>query len=385
MHNAPATPPSKPNHHALLQRLKALLAHDRKTTARLLWHLGEVDARGLYRDAGYSTMFAYCSEALHMSESEASLRIRAARMSRDYPVVLGMVERGQLHLSALRVLSPVLTRDNHQRLLRTAVHKSKREVELLVADLAPKPDALDRLRKLPSASTRTEPPAALPLLETSSGGSTSGASTTAVPQPSQQPAASKVTPSRVEPLGQARYRLQLTADATLHDQLRQAQALMRHQVPDGDLSTILGKAMTLLLESLRKQRFAEVTRPRARRSPGLAGDAGDAGDAQVAGAATGQRRHIPASVRRSVAQRDGHRCTFVSEDGHRCGEMSFVEFHHDHAYARGGRHDVDNLRLLCRAHNALLAERDFGRPFMRAKQGRNAPQGQAQFSGMSPP
>jgi 5-methylcytosine-specific restriction endonuclease McrA len=202
-----------------------------------------------------------------------------------------------------------------------------------------------------------------------------------VPEAPQRPAPSNPAPPRVDPLGQARYRLQLTADATLHDQLRQAQALMRHQVPDGDLGTILGKAMTLLLESLHKQRFAEVKRPRAQRSPGLARDASDAGDAQVAG----QHRHIPASVRRSVALRDGHRCTFVSDDGHRCGEMAFVEFHHDHAYARGGRHDVDNIRLLCRAHNALLAERDFGRPFMRAKQARNVPHGQAQFPGMSPP
>jgi hypothetical protein len=92
------TPRNNEGNGELLRRLKALLAHDRRTTARLLWHLGEVDARGLYRDAGYSAMFVYCVEALHMSEAEAGLRIRAARLARDYPVVLGMVERGELHL-----------------------------------------------------------------------------------------------------------------------------------------------------------------------------------------------------------------------------------------------------------------------------------------------
>jgi len=41
----------------VLARLHALVARDRTTTAKLLWHLAEVDARGLYRDEGYSSLF----------------------------------------------------------------------------------------------------------------------------------------------------------------------------------------------------------------------------------------------------------------------------------------------------------------------------------------
>jgi hypothetical protein len=39
--------------------------------------------------------------------------------------------------------------------------------------------------------------------------------------------------------------------------------------------------------------------------------------------------------------------------------------HHDLPYARGGEAPVENLRFVCRAHNAR-AERDYGRTFMRA-------------------
>ena len=75
-------------------------------------------------------------------------------------------------------------------------------------------------------------------------------------------------------------------------------------------------------------------------------------------------RYIPAEVRRKVVERDGARCTFVSDSGHRCEATGMLEFHHDDPFARGGTPTVDNIRLLCQPHNALLAERDFGRDFI---------------------
>lgn len=41
--------------------------------------------------------------------------------------------------------------------------------------------------------------------------------------------------------------------------------------------------------------------------------------------------------------------------------------HHNTTFARGGKATTDNLRLVCRAHNRLFAEHDYGRDFMQAK------------------
>jgi len=71
-------------------------------------------------------------------------------------------------------------------------------------------------------------------------------------------------------------------------------------------------------------------------------------------------RYIPRAVQDKVKIRDGQRCTHVSDDGRRCGCSHDLEIHHEHAFARGGIHEIGNLRLLCRAHNAMLAEREFG-------------------------
>jgi hypothetical protein len=91
-------------------------------------------------------------------------------------------------------------------------------------------------------------------------------------------------------------------------------------------------------------------------------------------ARAGSSRYIPRAVVREVHQRDGGQCTFVSAEGKRCSERGFLELHHhDQPYARGGEATVENLRLVCRAHNGLFADHDFGKAFMRSKraQGRH--------------
>jgi hypothetical protein len=72
-------------------------------------------------------------------------------------------------------------------------------------------------------------------------------------------------------------------------------------------------------------------------------------------------------VRREVHERDGDRCTFVSETGKRCNSPAKIESHHDDEVAFGGLSTADNLQLLCRAHNQHLAELTFGAGFMEAK------------------
>ena len=132
----------------LLAQLQRLVRADRALTARLLVHLGEVDARGLYRERAYPSMFEYCVEELHMSEAEAHLRIHAARLGRRFPLVVQLLGQGALHLTAIKLLGPQLTATNHVELLQRACGKSKRDIELMLAELAPKPDVPTRMRKL---------------------------------------------------------------------------------------------------------------------------------------------------------------------------------------------------------------------------------------------
>lgn len=75
-------------------------------------------------------------------------------------------------------------------------------------------------------------------------------------------------------------------------------------------------------------------------------------------------RYIPRHVRRAVWERDGGRCSYVSPAGRRCECKWMLEFDHIQEFARGGEATVDNVRLLCRAHNQYAAECAYGREFM---------------------
>jgi len=70
---------------------------------------------------------------------------------------------------------------------------------------------------------------------------------------------------------------------------------------------------------------------------------------------------------REVWKRDQGRCAYVSPAGRRCESRWMLEFDHVHEFARGGEATVDNVRLLCRAHNQYLAECTFGAEFVRQK------------------
>ena len=347
----------------LLAELKRLLAADCQRTAELLAHLAEVDARKLYLEHASSSMFSYCVDRLHMAEPTAYKRIAAGRMARRFPVLFEMVASGQLHLTAVTLLAPHLTEDNHRELLEAAVHKSKREIQRLLAARFPRPDVPTDVRKVPerhvtatpSSSPSPTPPAPAPPAPTqpppSMAASARPASTpTAAPSRPFALTSPQPPPPQVSPLSQDRYYLKLTISAAVHDKLFEAQALLRHAIPSGDLDAVLGRALDLLLRDLRRGKFAQTSAPRPGATPPQEGS-----------------RHIPNEVKRQVVARDGCQCTFVDPSGHRCQERSLLEFHHLLPFARGGESVAENLTLRCRGHQAYAAAKDYGEQWMKRK------------------
>src|SRR6185369_6483236 len=109
----------------LLDHFECLVARDRRTTAALLVAIAE---RKLWARHACSSMFSFCMERFHMSEQVTAKRLWAARTARRFPVVLDLVARGELHLSAIHLLARHLTAENHLRVLERARHKSSRVV-----------------------------------------------------------------------------------------------------------------------------------------------------------------------------------------------------------------------------------------------------------------
>ena len=152
------------------------------------------------------------------------------------------------------------------------------------------------------------------------------------------------------PLAPERFSVQFTVGQDTFETLRYVQALLGHQIPSGDVAEVFDRALHALKSELEKTRFAATTRPRA------------------GGKRTSDNpRYVPPHVKRTVWERDGGQCGFVSENGARCPERSRLEFDHVVEVARGGEATIDGIRLRCRAHNQYEAERTFGAGFMEHK------------------
>jgi len=364
----------------LLRQLTALVARDRVNTAMLLAHLAEVDDRGLYRPAGYPSMFAYCVGELRFSEDAAYKRIRAARAGRKFPELFKALADGRLHQTALSLLAPHFTLENVNELIDAATHRTRADLEELIACRFGVPGSpisqRPMIRAVASAS-------AMPSTQfmTVDGDSSVGDSAAPNAQPLVTPEHSDpqnygqlvpepVEGTQVQSLSQncPVFLVRLTVPKTTRDKLHYAQALLSHAVPLDDLAQVLDRALDALISQLEVRKFGASTRDLRRREDGaparheprsVVGGEGAVSD--------GVSRYVPASVRRAVWERDQGRCTFISITGGRCRVRLYLEMDHVVPVARGGKATVANLRLRCSSHNQLEAEHVFGEEFMRRK------------------
>jgi hypothetical protein len=231
--------------------------------------------------------------------------------------------------------------------LKRATHRSKREIEELVAELQPRPDVPASVRKLPARFTPEPRPdevgilgaERLPVAESVEKGELR-------PDEVERPAVARaMPPAPIQPLAPKRYKVQFTASVEFREKLQRLQAFL----PDADLAEIIEEAVTEKLERLEARRFGRARTPR---------------QTLAKSDTSASSRYIPAAARRVVHERDGGRCAFVDSRGRRCTARERLEFHHCQPFGLQGDHSPENLQLLCRAHNAHLAEGDYGKERM---------------------
>ena len=272
----------------LVAEVERLAVTQRSNNAALIASLAELDARKLYLGLGFPSLFSYCTERLRLSRHAAYNRIEAARTARRFPVVLDLLASGDVTMTSVALLNKYLTEANHLELLNAARNKTKGEVLGQVAEMDPRPDLN----------------------------------------------------SLIVPLGDGRFRLEVTVPTEVFRDLQRLQDLLRHSIPTGDPALIVAHALSQTRAQVERRKLADVRRPRR-------------------GVGVSSTRYIPAAVRRDVWKRDGAQCAFVGTNG-RCPERGFLELHHVIPIADHGPTSVENLQLRCRAHNNYEAEQYFG-------------------------
>jgi hypothetical protein len=364
--------------HELLARLEGLAGKEREASAELVAHLAALDSRpSLFAAQGYGSLFSYCTHALQLSEDAACNRIEAARACRRFPLILDLLASGSLSQTSVRLLGPHLTAENHESVLARARDRRRREIEALIAELAPRPDVASTVRKVPCRNPTRQPGSASGLGPAMTS-VLSAAEAAIAPSPSPLPATPRPI---VEASAPERYYVRFTIGQETHEKLRRLQALLRREIPDGDPGAIFDRAITLLLEKVEKTKLGAAVKPRPSRAIRPATDpivpirpaadkegckpallSGHVRPALPSGHVPPslQSRTLPREVKCKVWARDAGQCAFVSSAGRRCTEGTFLEYHHVQPHAKQGPATVANISLRCWRHNQYEAELVFG-------------------------
>lgn len=322
----------------LMGKIEALAETERFSLVDFLLHLGELDRRGACEKTSHATIFGYLTRRLGFSESDAVRRVRVARAVQRYPSILSMLARGDLHVVGVALLAPVLTPENHERMLRRASRRSTREIDRMAAELAPAaPPPRDMIRALPAPATppAEEPPPAAPSDAVELPGLPG---LPELPELGTLPIAAPSAPPPDEP--PRRVVFTFTADEEVRARFEEARDLLRHRFPLGRMDEVIGEALRRLVE---QERPGKPGRPRKQTESEPAS------------------RRIAKWIRDEVWRRDGGRCAYTGADGAPCGATGWLEFDHIIPWALGGRSDDPaNIRLLCRVHNMAEAKRLIG-------------------------
>jgi len=379
MHKTPPTTPLKETrtNEELMHQCMSQLKINRKGEAALIGLLSEIDNRRLFAAEGYSSMFKFCTGHLHLSEPATYRRIGAARVIRDYPIALEMLSEGEIHMTALNLIRPCLTSENHLELLRLCKHKTRMEVELLVTERFPERAKYQKKRNS-KAEIRALPSLALDNL------ACENPQRELSPTPAKESAQSKKNAYAQNPLWQElrgqkeceqhgskrektpdhklpisrQFRLSLDIDHTLQKKLTHAQELSHFG--KSSIQDVLSASLDLFIKDRMKVKFKK------RSSPANAHAATQTAKSTKPKKTTtkAKRRYISSPIKREVAARDNFQCTYTSKSGHRCCEKQGLEYHHLQAFSLRGAHTAQNLTLLCSLHNQFDAEQTLGAQVM---------------------
>jgi len=278
----------------LLKNTSHLVQEERRITLELIEHLREIQMRRLHESLGYSSLHAFVTGHLGLSEGAAQRRISALYLSKELPEVTQKIQSGALSLSSVSSLQTFFK--NQKKLGMKPSVEEKREVIAQVEGLS---------RKETEKTLYAIQPEALP----------------------QAGSGQKVS----------------LPESTLA-KLQKLQSYWSHKMPEASHEEILDRLIADALSVEEKKRFG-TTGQETKAIPPVV-DSHSAAEYNIP-----TRPAIPAEMRRQVWRKAQGRCEFTSSQGRRCNSQRTLEIDHIIPWSHNPEHDLKNLRLLCRAHN----------------------------------
>jgi 5-methylcytosine-specific restriction endonuclease McrA len=299
----------------LVHSLANVLDIERKASHLVLLHLAEVQLRGLYADYGFSSLFEMLVKKFNLSEASAYQRIRALELVREVPQVEVALKSGELNLSTValaqrqiknqeKVTGQKLARETKLEIVESIKNKTRVETER------------ELMRLLPEAAS--------------------------CPKTHERRISVDAT------------RLALNVSDRLMEKIKRLQELWAHVNPSMEYMELIERAVDQTLKRIDP----------ALRTPKLSTRRLEESSKRCVKKAGLVRRptYYSVEVDRELWQRADSQCEFIDARlGTRCTCKFGLEREHVIPIAKGGTNELSNLKLLCKAHNLLMARKHFGR------------------------
>jgi hypothetical protein len=317
---------------ALLARLGKLVRTERKITHLILECIAEIDARKLYLEKAYPSLYEFLVQEFGYSPSAAIRRIEAARLLREVPELSTKIETGQVNLSQLSKV---------QQAIRTVQRTEDRKVRT-----EEKRELLLKIENTTQAQTEQ-------IL-------------------AQEFSLPTVTFEKRTVHHDGSVTLAITFSKEQMAVLEQVQDLVSHQVPEkkwADVITLLAqKEVDRKTKILRPSKIGKVNAKVDvnERVTGAETDAKKVHKKEVDTKAhpnltTGNvRKAIRPNLRKAIFnQQKG--CAYTDPaTGKICASTRFSQIDHRQSVWAGGQNEPGNLQVLCAQHNRLKYRKEVG-------------------------
>ena len=317
----------KMNDQQLLASTDKLVSEERHITLEVLQHLREIEVRRLFVDLGFDSMYKYCIQRLKYSEGEAQRRLSSARLLRELPEIETQIQNGNLNLTNLsavqsfirseKLADQPLTREKKLEIISAVENKSARQVKNELIQQSHQPALLADKFQMTTAMTL--------------------------------------------PIALTKFEAFMT-DENL-ELLQEFRNLYAHDLPDLSNQSVL---MFLLKKAVqdKKQKLGLIEKAPPNAPLPLAPDANGDPKSELRNKniqTEKQRKPLTVKTKRMVWKRANACCEHIEATSKtRCSSKFALETDHVIAVALGGSNEIDNLQLLCQAHNSRRSIKTFG-------------------------
>jgi hypothetical protein len=405
--------PNMPNE-ALVKELRELACRERKLTREILICINEFERRKLHLELGYSSVIEWLIGELHYSEGAAYRRVNAARVLRDVPSVAEKIQNGSLTLSSLATLQSAIQseeRRTHAKITPKAKQdltarlekKSKLETAKVLGSVFPELNLERRDELRPVSATESRLVARVSEETRVSLERVRELLSHAMPEASWGEIIERLADDylkRHDPLLKPRAnskrddpsmklsgakpdstkaRSQTGSDAEANKRQARPDEVDSRSTQDDFAAKspcATGTQTATSMQALPSTQTATSaqTGPSWQTGPSaqIANNSLTTGNTTAASSPPNAaktrkatirpgRKAISVRVDRAVMQRDDGRCQILDpRTGRICGSRWQVELDHIKPWALGGADTAENLRCVCRRHNARRAEKMFG-------------------------